>query len=391
MPSKHKDTTERYTRNTVLFAGVMAMVCTLGMGRFAYTPMIPYMQEQTGMGEALAGWLAGWNYLGYFAAVAIVMLVNNIYAKNRLMRFFLLLCVVSTPLMALSSSPTIWGLSRFLAGASSAGGIVLAGGMILHWLTENNLKQDLGIHFMGTGVGIVIGSLAVELPAAYLSWGQQWWVITIVALLSAVLANYYLPHPRSAGVDNQALKAERQGDGSWRKLFFFMYICAGMGYVVNATFTVVITDLQPALDGYGRWMWLAVGLVAIPATLLWDAIAQRVGYNRALQAGFLLQIVGILLPVFSDSLSAALASSLLFGFTFTGIVSLSMSSIGRRYPNQSSQMMAYATLGFAISQIIGPIIAGELAEYYQNFDIALLLVAGVVFAGFLSLLAMRRL
>ncbi|MDH5212408.1 MAG: YbfB/YjiJ family MFS transporter, partial [Betaproteobacteria bacterium] len=37
----------------------------MGIGRFAYTPVLPAMQEATGFGAATAGWIAGWNYLGY--------------------------------------------------------------------------------------------------------------------------------------------------------------------------------------------------------------------------------------------------------------------------------------------------------------------------------------
>jgi hypothetical protein len=49
----------RHNPYTVLASGIFALILALGVARFSYTPMIPYMQEQTDMGEALAGWLVG--------------------------------------------------------------------------------------------------------------------------------------------------------------------------------------------------------------------------------------------------------------------------------------------------------------------------------------------
>nr|WP_276570801.1 YbfB/YjiJ family MFS transporter [Halochromatium glycolicum] len=103
-----------------------------------------------------------------------------------------------------------------------------------------------------------------------------------------------------------------------------------------------------------------------------------------------MQLIGILLPVFSGTLAAAIASALLFGLTFIGIVSLVLTMVGVRYPAHPAQIMARLTVGYGIAQIIAPVVAGELAELRGTFDDSLLLVGAIMGLGLLCLVAMER-
>jgi predicted MFS family arabinose efflux permease len=317
----------------VLASGVFALVLTMGVARFAYTPMLAYMQAQTGMGDALAGWLAGWNYLGYLSGVLLVTRLKDLMLKDRLYRIGLLLAVLTTGMMALAESPLLWGASRYLAGLSTAAGLMLGSGLILNWLLRHGHRAELGLHFSGLGLGIVVGALLVELAAPLLDWRGQWWLLTAAGALLLVPAWRWLPRPDSGPpLAPHHVDPANEPAPLWLWLLQGAYLCAGFGYAINATFTVLITEQQPALAGQGGLMWLLVGLAAAPAPILWDRVARRLGYLRALAIAYALQIVGILLPVLSGSLAAAIASALLFGFTFIGIVSLVLTMVGLRYP-----------------------------------------------------------
>jgi predicted MFS family arabinose efflux permease len=376
----------------VLASGIFALVLTMGVARFAYTPMLAYMQAQAGMGEALAGWLAGWNYLGYLSGVLLVTRLRDLKLKDRLYRAGLVLAVVTTAMMALDESPLLWGVSRYLAGLSTAAGLMLGSGLILNWLIRHGQRAELGIHFSGLGLGIVLGGLLVELAAPLTDWRGQWWLLTAVGALLLVPAWRWLPRPGS-GPPLAPHHTDRSNEPGplWLWLLQGAYLCAGFGYAINATFTVLITEQQPALAGQGGLMWLLVGLAAAPAPVLWDRVARRLGYLRTLAIAYLLQIVGILLPVLSGSLPAAIASSLLFGLTFIGIVSLVLTMVGVRYPAHPAQIMARLTLGYGVAQIIAPVVAGELAELTGTFDDSLVMVAAIMAVGLLCLIAMGRL
>jgi predicted MFS family arabinose efflux permease len=376
----------------VLASGIFALVLTMGVARFAYTPMLAYMQTQTGMGDALAGWLAGWNYLGYLSGVLLVSRLRDLMLKDRLYRIGLVLAVVTTAMMALAESPVLWGASRYLAGLSTAAGLMLGSGLILNWLLRHGHRAELGLHFSGLGLGIVLGALLVELAAPVLDWRGQWWLLTGAGALLLVPAWRWLPRPDIG----PALAPHQVDTGNepgplWLWLLQGAYLCAGFGYAINATFTVLITEQQPALSGQGGLMWLLVGLAAAPAPILWDRVARRLGYLPTLGIAYVLQIIGILLPVLSGSPAAAIASSLLFGVTFIGIVSLVLTMVGLRYPAHPAQIMARLTLGYGIAQIVAPVVAGELAERTGTFDGSLVMVAAIMAVGLASLLAMGML
>jgi predicted MFS family arabinose efflux permease len=376
----------------VLASGVFALVLTMGVARFAYTPMLAYMQAQTGMGDALAGWLAGWNYLGYLSGVLLVTRLKDLMLKDRLYRIGLLLAVLTTGMMALAESPLLWGASRYLAGLSTAAGLMLGSGLILNWLLRHGHRAELGLHFSGLGLGIVVGALLVELAAPLLDWRGQWWLLTAAGALLLVPAWRWLPRPDSGPpLAPHHVDPANEPAPLWLWLLQGAYLCAGFGYAINATFTVLITEQQPALAGQGGLMWLLVGLAAAPAPILWDRVARRLGYLCALAIAYALQILGILLPVLSGSLAAAIASALLFGLTFIGIVSLVLTMVGLRYPAHPAQIMAKLTLGYGVAQIIAPVVAGELAERTGTFDGSLIMVAAIMGLGLLCLLAMGRL
>ncbi|NCC27463.1 MAG: YbfB/YjiJ family MFS transporter [Gammaproteobacteria bacterium] len=376
---------------SVLGSGICALILTLGVARFAYTPMIPVLQSETGMGEALAGWLAGWNYLGYLSGVLIVSRLRDLRIKDRLYRAGLLLAVITTLMMAAGESPILWGVSRYLAGLSSAAGLMLGSGLILNWLIRHDHRSELGVHFSGIGLGIVVGVLVVAGAGLVWSWQGQWLALTAVGAVLLIPAWLGLPTPdRGQPLTPRHLGAAPEPGASWLWLLQGAYVCAGFGYVINATFTVLITEQQPLLQGLGDWMWLLVGVAAIPAPILWDRIARRLGYLRTLQVAYGLQIVGIVLPVSSGSLLAAVVSAALFGFTFIGIVSLVLTMVGVRYPAHPAQIMARLTLGYGIAQILGPVLAGEVAEISGTFDGSLLVVAGLMVLGLICLQIMTR-
>ncbi len=376
---------------SVLASGICALILTMGIARFAYTPMIPVLQAQTGIGEALAGWLAGWNYLGYLSGVLVISRLRDLRLKDRLYRAGLVLAVLTTLMMALGDSPLLWGASRFLAGLSSAAGLMLGSGLILNWLIRHDHRSELGVHFTGLGLGIVVGVLVVVASGYVLDWRGQWFALTLVGAMLLIPAWLGLPTPdRGQQLSTRHLDAAPEPSPTWLWLLQGAYVCAGFGYVINATFTVLITEQQALLQGLGDWMWLLVGLAAIPAPILWDRVARRLGYLRALQVAFGLQIIGILLPVFSGSLPAAILSAVLFGATFIGIVSLVLTMVGVRYPAHPSRIMARLTLGYGVAQILGPVVAGEVAEVSGTFDGSLMVVAALMVLGLLSLQAMTR-
>lgn len=382
---------DQTTRMKVLGAGILSLILTLGIARFAYTPLLPIMQQQAGLGVSEAGWLASINYIGYLCGAIIASLVSNLLIKDRLYRLGLIVAVLTTAGMGFTENFWIWSLLRFFAGISSAAGLLLGSGLILNWLIRHDQRSELGIHFSGIGAGIAISAAAVELMNTHLDWSQQWQLLTLLSLILIVPAWRWLPPPDTATTTRSGQTMIDHPPGkSFVRLFMLVYFCAGVGYVVSATFIVAIIDQLPGLREQGAWTFLFLGLAATPACIIWDLIARRTGYLNALIIAFVIQIMGILLPIINPNLVLVMVGAALFGGTFIGIVSLVLTMAGRYYPTRPAKMMGKMTVSYGIAQILAPAITGAIAVYSGNYLGGLYLAAVMMAIGTLLLWKLKR-
>lgn len=381
---------EQRERLKVLGAGIFSLLLAMGVARFAYTPLLPLMQQQAGLGIADAGWLAAINYGGYLSGALLASLVSDLVLKDKLYRIGMVLAIASTAMMGLSTDPTVWAISRFAAGLSSAAAMLFGTGLILNWLIRHQHRSELGIHFAGIGLGIAGCAAAVALMQHWLDWREQWFALTALGCLLAVPALRWLPAPDTSGLTRSGEKLEDNPPSPlFMRLFMAAYFCAGVGYVVSATFIVAIVDRLPGMAGQGTLVFLALGVGAAPACIVWDLIARRVGDLNALIAAAVLQIAGILLPL-AGGLPAALAGAMLFGGTFIGMVSLVLTMAGRYYPTRPAKMMGKMTVSYGVAQILAPAITGWLAASRAgDYAVGLYLAAGVMLVGSVLLLVLK--
>ncbi len=378
-------------RLRVLAAGLCSLILTLGVARFAYTPLLPLMQREAGLGVAEAGWLAAINYGGYLSGAVLASLISDLVLKDRLYRLGMVLAVLSTALMGLADSVWLWAVSRFVAGLATSGGMLLGTGLVLNWLMRHQYRSELGLHFSGIGIGMA-GCAAAVLAMGALGWDwrAQWWVFTGVGALLAVPALAWLPRPDTRGVTTSGTPlADRPPPPGFLPLFMAAYFCAGIGFVVSVTFIVAIVDRLPGLQGRGAWVFLVMGLTAAPAVIVWDRIARRLGDLDALVLCAALHVLGIVLPA-GGTLATALAGAVLFGATFIGLVSLVLTMAGRFYPTKPAKMMGRMTLTYGVAQIIGPAVTGWLAARSGGSYTGGLLGAAAVMVVGLALLGVLR-
>ena len=342
------------------------------------------------LGLAEAGWLAAFNYAGYLCGALTASLISDLVLKDKLYRIGLVVAILSTVMMGLTADPLVWMASRFIAGLSSAAGMLLGTGLILNWLIRHNHRPELGIHFGGIGLGISGCAIAVWLMSGSLDWREQWFAFSALACLLIVPALAWLPAPDTSPLTKSgAPMHDNPPSRLFLGIFMASYFCAGFGYVISATFIVAIVDGLPGLAGQGALAFLAIGLAATPAAFNWDLIARYTGDINALILAAVLQIVGIALPVAVGGLFATIFGALLFGGTFIGMVSLVLTMAGRYYPTRPAKMMGKMTLSYGVAQIIGPAIVGWLATRLGNYSIGLTIAAGVMVVGVVLLVILK--
>lgn len=378
-------------RFKVLLAGIFSQILCIGIARFSYTPLLPVMQDQTWIGDAEGGWMAAINYIGYMCGALLAASLSDLQLKDRLYRIGLVLAVVTTGGMALTDNIWLWSTLRFLSGLSSAGSMLIASGLILNWLIRHHHRSELGIHFAGVGLGIMFAAIVVEgMLRLALDWSDQWLWFGIMGAMLAIPAWRWLPPPEAVSVTHAGRPMVDQPPASrFMWLMMAAYFCAGYGYVISATFIVTIVEREPALAGMGQLVFLVVGLAAAPAVMVWDLVARRLGYLGALLLAYLIQVVGIVLPTFSESLAVVLFSAVLYGGTFIGCVSLVLTMAGRLYPTRPAKLMGKMTLSYGLAQIVAPALTGMLAEQSGNYTVGLWLAGGFVLLGAVLVLILR--
>ncbi|MCW8982627.1 MAG: YbfB/YjiJ family MFS transporter [Gammaproteobacteria bacterium] len=362
----------------------------LGIARFAYTPLLPLMQTQAGLDANYGAWLASINYFGYLTGALIAASISDMALKDRLYRIGIILAVVTTLAMALMTDWRLWAVARFLAGLSSAAGLLLGSGLILNWLMRHHYRSELGIHFSGVGLGILVSALLVELMSPYFDWQSQWVWLSLIGVALALPAWLWLPPPKNSGftISGNALE-DHPPSQLFLRIFMVAYFCAGAGYVISATFIVAIIEDMPGLSDSGNFVFLIVGLAATPACILWDRFARLSGSFNALIVAALFQTIGIALPLFSATLWSAIASAILFGATFIGIVSLVLTMAGRYYPSHPSKMMGKMTFSYGIAQIAAPAAIAVTIQSDGNYNQGLYLAAGAMVIGTAILVLLR--
>lgn len=373
----------------VLAAGVCALVLTIGVARFSYTPLLPVMRREAGLGVAAGGWLATFNYAGYLSGALLAASLSDLHQKFRLYRLGLVVAVASTALMAVTTQPVLWGVLRYVSGLSSAAGMLVASGLVLNWLMRHGYRPELGVHFAGLGAGLVVSGVAVALMSGAMAWDRQWLALGVLGLAFGVPAWAWMPPPGPMPAGTAAAAGPPPG-GRWMALLIAAYCCAGVGYVVSATFLVAILEKLPLLAGRGAWIWVAVGVAAVPACFLWDRVAARTGEIPALLLAYALHTLASSLPVLSGGLAANLFGAALFGLTFVGIVSLTLALIGRRFPANPAKAMARLTVSYGVAQIAAPALTGLLAAATGSYRGALVGAAVAMLAGMGLLVALRR-
>jgi predicted MFS family arabinose efflux permease len=375
-------------------AGLLALAVAMGIGRFAFTPILPAMRDAFGLSPAALAGLASANYLGYLLgalAAATPLLTRR---SGPILRGSLLLVIAATALMAASSTMPVWLALRFLAGVASAGVFVYGSTLVLGWLARRGRLDLSGWFYSGVGVGIAGSGLAVLASqrvrqGEMTAWRIEW---LAVALLAAALAAMCWPWlPRSLEPDVSRPAPEREAAPAPPPpsrfplpmvLLGAAYFLDGAGYIVAGTFLVAIVAAVPALADLGPGVWMLAGIAGAPSAILWTRAGARLGPLAALTLAYALQAAGLALPVLSGSSLAAALSAALFGGTFIGITSLTIAETRRRVPPLlAARAIALFTAVFGLGQVLGPLLAAWLAGAEGDFRRALGAASIAVLAG----------
>ncbi|MDZ7864773.1 YbfB/YjiJ family MFS transporter [Acidovorax sp.] len=378
----------------VALAGMVALAVAMGIGRFAFTPLLPMMLHDGVVDIATGSWLATANYAGYLAGALLYMALpwlgrrlGAVPGNAALARGGLVATVLLTGVLALPW-PASWPLLRFLAGVASALVFLGTANWCMGQLTRLGRPQLAGLIFCGPGLGIVVTGLPTgAMVAAGWSAAAGW---ATFAALAAVLCAGIWQVLRGGEAQGHAAgtpaAASLPAPAAQRALHAVAYGLAGLGYIVTATFLPVIARAAlPAGSAWPDLFWPVFGAGVALGAFLSTRIAPHRDRRWLLAGAYLLQAVGIALGLLWPGPVGFALGSLLLGLPFTAITFFALQEARHQWPQAGAGFTGLLTALYGIGQIAGPPMAAALLAHAstqsQGFDWALGVAGSVLVLG----------
>lgn len=380
----------------IALAGLLALAVAMGVGRFAFTPLLPMMLHDGVLTLAEGSWLATANYSGYLtgalACMALPWLAPKLaqrWHSARLARAGLVATVLLTLAMALPFSWS-WPTLRFAAGVASAFVFLNVSSWCMVRLTLLGQPALGALIFCGPGLGIALTGLAASamvwaqwqaaggwLVFGLLSMGLCLWVWPVVQGRAMALTQGSAPASTAAPAQDGSVLA--------RLLHALAYGLAGWGYIITATFLPVIA--RSALPSGSPWpdlFWPLFGFAVAVGAALSTRLPSSWDRRALLLAAYAMQALGVITGLLWPTPMGFAAGSILLGLPFTAITFFALQEARRLWPSSADSFASLVTATYGVGQIVGPLVVAWLLAQRsaeQGFQQGLTLAASGLVLG----------
>jgi hypothetical protein len=383
---------------SIALAGLVALGVAMGIGRFAFTPLLPLMLAEGALDLSSASLLASANYLGYLAGAIACTFQPWIWRRlgwSRAVNGPLLVRggLAATVLLTLGMGlqlPAAWALLRFAAGVASAVVFLYTSAFCLEQLSRRAAAAQGALIYVGPGLGIVASGLAATALVALQAGAAAGWLTfgLLAAVLTAAVWRAFDATRSVAAPPLASAAADEAGAGAGpgqMGLLTVAYGLAGIGYIVTATFLPVIARQALPASPYLDLFWPLFGVGVMLGALGASRLSPGGDLRLRLAACYLLQAAGIAASLLSPTSAGFAGGSLLLGLPFTAITFFAMQEARRLQPRHASSFMGLLTASYGLGQIIGPLLAAWMVARSGSagtgFNAALWAAAGLLVTG----------
>jgi predicted MFS family arabinose efflux permease len=361
----------------------LAPTIGLGIGRFAYSLVLPDMRDALGWSYSTAGFMNTINAIGYLAGALLASRMIRRFGLSGTVRGGTLACVLSLMLCATSGNFVMLSFARLLVGIGAAAGFV-GGAALATTIAQSRPERAnflLSLFYAGPGLGILSSGLIAPFVLQAFgpgSWWIVWWALTLLAgvlIIPLMLA----PLHTSAAIDH-ATRIEF----AVRPVLIYLtaYFLFGAGYIAYMTFMIAYVR-----DGGGgaaaqSIFWSLIGISAFATPWVWRRVLalDRGGLTTTIILG--VNAIGAALPIFGHSAALLAVSALVFGVAFFAVVGSTTAFVRFNYPPAGWPAgIAAMTIAFGIGQTLGPIAVGAITDAFGSLSYALNVSAGLLALG----------
>lgn len=372
-------------------------VLAQGLSRFAYALLLPTMRSDLHWSFATAGAMNTANALGYLlGSLAATFLMRAIGVRS-CFRHGSLAIIVSLALTATTDDTVLLLLLRTVNGTLSAIVFVAGAAIVAHLGSQTSRSGTLLIAVylggVGTGIflsGVVVPMLLAAFPDQDVAWRVGWLALAAIGVLMIPILWNAVEAARvvvPGDVDNRSPQFP-----VLRLLPFTISYCVfGVGYIGYMTFIVVLLreefDAQPLTI---TAFWMLLGAMGIIGTLAWSPVVARLSPGLGAAILTLVTALSVGLPLVLPILISTFVSGALFGGTFLAVITAITAGVQRIVqPEYWTQALGVLTIGFAVGQCAGPLVAGLASDAGPGVIAGLGLSAGVLLVAAVAGIAQR--
>ena len=372
----------------LILTGIAALTIAVGIGRFSYTPILPYMISELNLTTTEAGLIASSNYLGYLLGSLIPIFPQ--FPKNirSIFIYSIFISIISLFAMGLTNTFEVFILIRFIHGIFSAFVLILGTSLIVSHVQKKG-KIFLGTaHFSGVGLGMALSAIVVSyLGFLNFTWDELWFSIGILAIMLSFQIIKFTPIQKAEVKYNLKSKNKTSLGFSLITISYGLY---GFGYVAFGTFISTMSRLTPGLEKTEPYVWFVVGVTGIPSVFFWNWFGSKIGNDIGLFLANLILGLGVLFSVLINNEFGIFISCILFGLSFVPITSMCLLEGQKRFSGSFIVSTAILTFSFSIGQMIGPYLSGLLTDYYNSFFFSMMISGIVLIFGSLLMINPKR-
>src|SRR5580692_7888342 len=280
----------------------LAPTVGLGIGRFAYSLVLPDMRDALGWSYSAAGFMNTINAAGYLAGALVASKLIKRFGLSATVRWGTLACVASLALCAITGNFIVLSLARLLVGLGAAA-VFIAGAALAAKIAQSRPARAnflLSLFYAGPGLGIVASGLIAPFVLQAFgpgSWWIVWWVLTGLSVVLTILL-LLVPIDSDAGLADAA-----PAPFAIRPILIYLvgYFLFGAGYIAYMTFMIAyVRDAGGGAEAQSGF-WSLIGLSAFVTPWVWRRVLalDRGGVSTAIILGF--NALGAALPLFGHS------------------------------------------------------------------------------------------
>jgi predicted MFS family arabinose efflux permease len=361
----------------------LAPAIGLGIGRFAYSLLLPDMRDTLGWSYSAAGFMNTINAAGYLAGALTASKLVNRFGLSAAVRWGTLACIVALVLSAVSANFVVLSFARLLVGFGAAVAFV-AGGALAATIAQSRPERAsflLGLFYAGPGLGILASGLFAPFLLQGFGTGSWWIVWLALALFSMVMALPLLVTAidARAGLANAAPVKFRIRPVLIYLVSYFMF---GAGYIAYMTFMIAyVRDAGGSAVAQSAF-WCLIGMSAFASPWVWRDVLARGRSGRAAAIILGVNAVGAIMPLFGHSALLLASSALVFGVAFFAVVASTTAFIRFNYPPAEwPKGIAAMTIVFGVGQTLGPFVVGAITDAMGSLSYALSVSAATLALG----------